>query len=284
MNRFLGRGLSRGTMSWVKDVSESEFEAAVLRRSHEVPVVVDFWAAWCAPCRMLGPTLEREVNALEGRVELAKVDVDQAQALSQRFHVQGIPAVMAFSRGEVVSDFTGARDAGFVKRWLRELAPSDAQRALDGANDEAALRPLLELPEVASKAALRLGRLLLTAGKSDEALEVLARVTGDDAPAADALRRQAAFALDAAAYGGEARARAVLREKSDDADAQWALASAQAAQGELAAALEGFLALVAAHRRYRDDGARKALVTLFDALGPQHALTREYRRRLQILL
>lgn len=271
-------------MSWVKDVSEAEFETAVLRRSREVPVVVDFWAGWCAPCRMLGPTLEREVNALGGRVELAKVDVDRAQALSQRFGVQGIPAVMAFRDGEVVADFTGARDAGFVRQWLAKLAPSESSQALARADDEASLRALLADPEVSSKAALKLAQLLLQAGRTRDALEVLSQAKGLDPEVAESLRRRAAFALDAGQYGGEDKARAALAARPDDLDAKWALASAQAAKGQLADALASFLSLVGTSRKYRDDGARKAMVTLFEALGPQHELTREFRRRLQTLL
>lgn len=271
-------------MTSVKDVSEAEFETAVLARSREVPVVVDFWAAWCAPCRMLGPTLEREVEALGGRVELAKVDVDQAQALSQRFRVQGIPAVMAFRDGAVVADFTGARDAGFVRQWLSTLAPSASVKALALAEDEPSLRALLEDQEVGSKAALALGQLLLGAGRTRDALEILALVKGPDAQTAETLRRQATFALDAEAFGGVAKARAVLAEKPDDVDARWALASALAASGQPAAALEAFLSLVTTSRKYRDDGARKAMVTLFESLGTQHELTREFRRRLQAVL
>lgn len=271
-------------MSFVRDVSEAEFETAVLARSRQVPVVVDFWAGWCAPCRMLGPTLEREVNALGGRVELAKVDVDQAQALSQQFGVQGIPAVMAFRDGAVVADFTGARDAGFVRQWLAKLAPSESAQALASAEDEASLRALLTTPEVASKAALKLGQLLLATGRTAEALEALAQVKGADAEAAELLRRRASFAVDAERYGGEAKAREVLATKPDDLDARWALASAQAARGQLAEALAAFLSLVTSSRKYRDDGARKAMVTLFESLGPQHELTREFRRRLQTVL
>jgi putative thioredoxin len=273
-------------MSYVRDVTEGQFEAAVLTRSREVPVVVDFWAEWCAPCRMLGPTLEREVNALGGRVELAKVDVDQAQALAGRFGVQGIPAVMAFRDGQKVDEFVGARDAGFVKRWLAGLAPSDASKQLAQAQSEAELEALLGDAEVGGKAALRLAEKKLQAGRSAEALALLEKVDprSADAAAADQLRAQAALSVDAEAFGGEAKAREVLASNPDDLEARWALASALAAKGELPAALEEFLAIVAKSRKFRDDGARKAMVTLFDRLGSAHEKSREFRRRLQILL
>lgn len=268
-------------MSFVRDVTAADFEQQVLARSREVPVVVDFWAEWCAPCRMLGPTLEREVNALGGRVELAKLDVDQAQALSQKFGVQGIPAVMAFRDGKVVADFVGARDAGFVRRWLAELAPSERQQALEAATDEASLRALTSSPEVGPAATLRLAALLLGQGRAAECLKLLEEVKTEEA---ERLRRLAGFALDAEAYGGEAAAQAVLTKNPKDLDARWALACTRAAQSRDAEALEGFLELVTTSRKYRDDGARKAMVTLFERLGPQHETTREYRRRLQNVL
>lgn len=268
-------------MSFVRDVTEADFEQQVLARSRQLPVVVDFWAEWCAPCRMLGPTLEREVNALEGKVELAKLDVDQAQALSQKFGVQGIPAVMAFRNGEVVADFVGARDAGFVRGWLSKLAPSESQQALEAAKDEASLRALLSSPEVGPAATLRLAALLLAQGRATECLKVLEPLHTEEA---ERLRRLAGFAVDAEAYGGEAAAEHALAKNPSDLDARWALACARAAQGRDGEALEGFLGVVTSSRKYRDDGARKAMVTLFDRLGTQHETTREYRRRLQSVL
>ena len=205
-------------MAYVRDVSEAQFEAAVLARSREVPVVVDFWAEWCAPCRMLGPTLEREVNALGGRVELAKVDVDQAQALASRFGVQGIPAVMAFRDGQKVDEFVGARDAGFVKRWLAGLAPSDAAKRLAAAATEAEFEALAGDAEVGGQAALRLAEAKLAKGEAAAALAWLERLApgSKEAQAAEPLRAQVALAIESEAYGGEAKARAVLAEQPDD--------------------------------------------------------------------
>ena len=273
-------------MGFVKDVGEADFETQVLARSREVPVVVDFWAAWCAPCRMLGPTLEREVNALGGRVELAKLDVDQAPALSGRFGVQGIPAVMAFREGQVVADFVGAKDAAFVRGWLEQLSPSGAKWALTAAKDEASLRALLTTPEVGAQASLRLAELLLSAGRASEAMTLLdtLRPGTTEADAGQALRQLARFAIDAETFGGEARAREVLAGKPGDLDAQWALGCALAAGDQPGPAMERFLTIVTASRKFNEDGARKAMVTLFERLGPQHELTRDFRRRLQNVL
>jgi putative thioredoxin len=273
-------------MGFVKDVVEADFETQVIARSHEVPVVVDFWAGWCAPCRMLGPTLGREVNALAGRVELAKLDVDQAPALSGRFGVQGIPAVMAFRDGKVVADFVGAKDAAFVRQWLAQLSPSEASLALAGATDEPSLRALLTDPEVSPRATLRLAELLVSAGRASEAMALLdtLRPGSEEAEAGQALRQVARFALDAEQFGGEARAREVLAGTPGDLDAQWALGCALAAGGQSGPAMEHFLSIVATSRKFHDDGARKAMVTLFERLGPQHELTRDFRRRLQNVL
>jgi putative thioredoxin len=265
----------------VSDVSELQFEGSVLARSKERPVVVDFWAPWCAPCRSLGPILEREVTALGGRVELAKVDVDQAQTLSGRFEVQGIPAVMAFRDGEVVASFTGARDAGFVRKWLADLAPSDAARALAEATDEASLLALVADPEVGQVATLRLAQLLVVAARPAEALKLLEHVR---APEAEPLRQRASLALEAELYGGEPAARAALSRNPDDLEARWALAAALLTQAHVGPALDELLELVKRSRAFRADGARKAMVTLFEQLGHQHELTRDYRRRLQTIL
>src|SRR4051812_29912682 len=146
----------------VKDVSESAFETDVIARSRDVPVVVDFWAAWCAPCRALAPILEREVAALGGRVELVKVDTDANPKLAARYGIQGIPAVKAFAGGEVSREFVGVQTADFLRRWLAELAPSPARQALaaaaalaaknDRAGAESAFRALLADADVGSAA------------------------------------------------------------------------------------------------------------------------------------
>ena len=170
----------------VFDVDERDFDQRVVERSREVPVVVDFWAAWCAPCRALGPALERAASAREGRVELAKVDVDRNQRLAQSFRVQGIPAVKAFRDGSVADEFTGALPPAEVERFFDSIVPSEADRLAEGAvasGDEAALRRALELDPSHAEAARALGRLLLARGDAEGALGVLEAV-GDDFAAA----------------------------------------------------------------------------------------------------
>jgi putative thioredoxin len=279
----------------VKDATESTFDDAVLARSREVPVVVDFWAPWCGPCRVLGPVLEREVAALGGRVELVKVDTDANPNLAARYDIRGIPAVKAFSGGQVTREFVGAQPAEVLRRWLAELAPSPGRVALDAAaaraqkgdraGAESALRALQGDAEVGGAAAVALAEVLLDGGRADEAEAALAAVDprSPQADAAEAARRRVTFARDAAAFGGRDAATAALARDPKDLEARFALASAHAAALEWERALAELLELVKRSRKFRDDGARRAMLAIFDHLGPQHPLVSEFRRQLQIV-
>src|SRR3954471_24834803 len=119
--------------AWIKDVAAADFQAEVIERSKQRPVAVDFWAAWCGPCRTLGPILEREVQALGGRVELAKLDTDANPELATQFGIQGIPAVKAFRDGAGVAEFVGPRPAAFVRDWLAALVPPACVTAVEEA-------------------------------------------------------------------------------------------------------------------------------------------------------
>jgi putative thioredoxin len=167
----------------VIDVSEATFATEVLERSSTVPVVVDFWAAWCGPCRALGPLLEKAVEKREGEVVLAKVDVDANPRLQMQFGIRGIPAVKAFKDGRVVREFVGAQPAGVVERFVESLVPSQADR-LVVAGDEASLRQALEADPDHVGARVALARRLLDAGKVDEVEALLAPVEHDMVAAA----------------------------------------------------------------------------------------------------
>ena len=193
------------------DVSEATFNADVIERSKTVPVVVDFWAAWCGPCRMLTPVLEREVERRAGAVELAKVDVDANPQIANEYGIQGIPAVKAFKDGKVVSEFVGAQPAAMVSRFLDGLAPSKAE-ILAKNGDEASLRQALELEPDRADAALPLARILHGRGELDRALEVLSHVHGNFA--ADGLA--ARIRMEKAGPDGLAPAFAAIDAKDID--------------------------------------------------------------------
>jgi putative thioredoxin len=238
------------------DVTEQDFETAVIERSREVPVVVDFWAEWCGPCRQLTPVLERGVAAREGKVELAKVDVDSNPTLARNYGIQGIPAVKAFRDGEVVSEFVGAQPPPAVERFLDSLVPSEAD-ALVEQGDEESLRRAVELEPMRADAVVPLARMLHAQGEDDEALALLSRVPGS-------------FAADGLA------ARIEL-ERNDDPDLQKAFAALDA--GDYQAALDALLEALPSADGARDD-VRRVVVGILDELGVEHPLARESRRRL----
>jgi putative thioredoxin len=290
---------------YIHDGDEADFAERVIARSAEVPVVVDFWAAWCSPCRVLGPLLEREVAALGGRVELVKVDTDRNPELSTRYRVRGIPAVMAFRDGQLVDEFVGAQGAAFVREFLARLAPSEERRALElamaararGEREEAErlAREVIAAvsatvtnggagdEELLSEAALLRAELLLEAGRAADAEAALAQVAPRSALAdqADLLRAVLALGHEAEALGGEAAARARAEKNPDDLEAKYALGLAHAAHGDWRNSLDALLDVVAGSKARRA-AAKTAMVAILSWLGDDD-LAREYRRRLQVV-
>ena len=162
----------------VFDVDEAEFEQRVLERSKEVPVVVDFWADWCGPCKQLTPVLERAAESRAGKVELAKVDVEKNKQLQAAFRIRAFPTVKAFKDGRVAAEFTGALPPAEVERFFDALVPSEADELAES-GDEEALRKALELDPSHPTARRELGKLLLERGDTDEAIALLEDVSGD---------------------------------------------------------------------------------------------------------
>ena len=238
------------------DVSEGNFEQAVIERSRSLPVVVDFWAAWCAPCRQLGPVLEREAARREGKLELVKVDVDANPALSRTYGIQGIPAVKAFRDGRVAAEFVGAQPSSAVERFLDSLFPSEAE-LLAKQGDEESLRAALALEPGRADAALKLARILLGRGAAAEALEIVERVHGS-------------FAADGLA------ARIKLEQAAPPELSQ---AFAALDSGDNQQALELLIGAIASHRGGRDD-IRRVVVGVLDELGADDPLAESSRRQL----
>jgi putative thioredoxin len=279
------------TPASVRDVDESGFEREVLARSHSVPVVVDFWAPWCGPCRQLGPVLERLVASYEGRIELAKLNTDEHPALAQQYRVEGIPAVKAFRDGRVVSEFTGALPEHQVRAFLQRLVPSRADElAAEAATlaysgnrtgAEESYRQALEEDRGHRAASIGLARLLAARDQDQEAIAILASLPADE----EAARLRAELTLKQAATGAdEPSYEARLANDPADLDAAYRLALALAARGEYERALEYLLGVVRRDRRYGDDAGRKAMLDIFALLGDESPLTRTYRRRLSNVL
>jgi putative thioredoxin len=241
------------------DVSESNFQSAVIDRSHTVPVVVDFWAEWCGPCRQLGPVIERAVAERAGKVELAKLDVDANPGLARRFRIQGIPAVKAFRDGEVAAEFVGAQPPLAVERFLDSLLPSEADGLIEQ-GDETSLRRAHELEPTRADAAVPLARVLRQRGETDEALAILGRVPGS-------------FAADGLA------ARIALEQGRTPSALDLSEAFAALDAGDHERALELLIGALAGADGHRDD-VRRVVVGILDELGVDNPLARESRRRL----
>jgi putative thioredoxin len=242
------------------DVTEETFATAVIERSKQVPVVVDFWAEWCAPCRQLGPVLEQAVEQRAGKVELVKVDTDSNQNLARAFGIQGIPAVKAFKDGEVVAEFTGAQPPQAVAEFLDGLVPSEAD-TLVGQGDEQALRQALELDPGRADAAVPLARLLLAREQTDAAKALLENVSGS-------------FAAD----GLLAR---IGLEQGDEPNFGAAFMALDA--GATERGLDLLLEAITTADGAKDE-IRKVIVGVLDELGVENELARSARRRLAAAL
>jgi putative thioredoxin len=279
---------------WTIEAGEDNFEADVLERSHEVPVLIDFWAPWCGPCRTLGPVLEKLADEYSGKFVLAKINVDESPSLAGAFGVQGIPAVKLIKDGEIAGEFTGALPEPAVREMLSRYLPSEYDEQADEAADleeqgkaaeaQAIYRSILDAEPQHAKSLLGLGRVLMNAGDRDGALETLDRIS----PAAEERKTADRLIARLQLQGDQGADEATLREKlaadPDSLETRFDLAQALAANEKFEEALNEFLKIVKSDRGFRDDGARKAMVQIFDVLPPDDPLIDKYRSELAKVL
>jgi putative thioredoxin len=285
----------------IKDSTTESFEADVIQASNEVPVVVDFWAPWCQPCKTLGPTIEKVVREARGKVRLVKVNIDENQQIAQALRVQSIPAVFGFVKGQPVDGFVGAQPESQIKAFVDRLAgqagPTPVDEAIEQAkaaladddhNGAAALFGQVLQHEPDNIAAIAgMARCLLALGDAQAAAEVLARAGDehDDDPEISGARAAVALATQAAAASGEIGGlEARIAANPKDFEARLELAMALFGSGERETAVDHLLEILSHDLNWNDDAARKQLLEFFEAMGPTDPLTLSARRRLSSLL
>lgn len=275
---------------WIVNTTDETFEVDVMARSQLGLVVVDFWADWCAPCRMLGPILEKLATDFAGRFTLVKADTERNQDAAMQFGVSGIPAVFAVVDRQVVDRFEGAMPEPAVKSWLENLeAATELLQATrlaenDPAAAEAKLRAILEASPDHAEAALALARLLLDQQREDECREIIEKLEARGFLEPEAEQLKAGLVLRAKSDIDVESAQAAAASDPDDFPSQLKLAEALVGQQRYAEAFEICLSLVERDRANTGEQARALMVDVFKALPADSEIVNEYRRKLSMLL
>jgi len=278
------------------EVTEDDFEKRVVAASAERAVVVDFWAPWCAPCRMLGPALERVVASYQGKVLLAKVNVDENQGLAALWKIQGIPAVKIFRAGKVAGEFVGALPENEIKRQIAAVVPSEADElVLEGerlekegnhGQAETNYRKALALMPRHPRASLQLSKMFLKKGDRQQA-QNLAKVVEPDADEYEetqAVLARIDFMEECSKQVGLKLCEERLAKNPDDMDCRYGFACCLAAEQRYEESLENFLKIVETDKHYKEGAAKEAMVRIFSIVGQRSKLADEYRTRLSRVL
>ncbi|MGA8862753.1 MAG: thioredoxin [Gallionella sp.] len=281
----------------MQDVSQADFQKQVVEASFEQPVVIDFWAPWCAPCKVLKPILEKLADEYGGKFKLAKVNSDENPEIAARYAVRGIPSVKAMVDGKVVNEFTGALPESAVRDWLDKIIPSpaeelrrEAQRLVDADDLDGALQKLAEASRLdPNNEVVRVdsAEILLAQDKPDEAQRLLDTLKDIDIlkdPRVLQLKAQVRLAEMREEGESEAELGAVVRANENDLEARLKLANVLIASNRAAEGMDQLLEIVRRDRGFRDDIGRKTLLDVFNLLGGQGELVSTYRRKLAALL
>jgi putative thioredoxin len=272
---------------FIVNVSEDDFELEVINYSQNAPVVVDFWATWCVPCKVLSPILEKIANEAQGTFRLAKVDVDENPKLATRFNIRNIPTVKAFNDGQIISEFSGALPEPRMREFIRNLTPSPSELSIEKGKTmlklhqwvsaEDAFRSLLETAPSNPAGLLGLAKSLLGQGYGNEASLILR-----DFPASH--EYNTAELLRPLAEGLVLYEKGAIAESEDPLAAAYRNSIRLAARGNLLAALDGLLDILRQNKRFHAGGARKIILGLLEIWGDEDPQTRQYRTELALIL
>ncbi len=275
---------------FIINVTEADFEIQVLAYSQQIPVIVDFWAEWCAPCRVLGPILERITIDGQGNFRLAKLNVDENPNLATRYNVRSIPAVKAFKDGRMVSEFLGAKPEPQVREFIRAIAPNPSDLAIEKGNSLLAMKQIrnaekvfrqvmIDMPEN-TQAQLGLAKSLLLQGHVEEGSLILASLPPSREYSIAELLRPLATALQQVELTYQP---SLYLSEANPLDAAYQNALRLFIKGNYEAAMDGLIDILRQEKRYRNGEARQVILGMLELLG-DNELTRQYRNELASVL